>query len=157
MATYNVSWVEQVNGAGSQPVLTLDDLWQGCILLAKSPQTFTSAIAKCEFDADGGNTFTRTLYFSEGPQARLGQTITLSPGTKFECKSDTGNQVTTTVFRGLSGSADDAYLSIEYSIPIANMGPDIKKAKEAFATKAKQNLVDGVKTIRELKAQGKLG
>lgn len=61
------------------------------------------------------------------------------------------------VFCGLSGSTDDAYLSIEYAIPIANMGPDLESAKQAFAAKAKHNLVDGVKTMRELKAQGKLG
>lgn len=61
------------------------------------------------------------------------------------------------VFPGVSGSADDAYLSIEYCIPISNMGSDLEKAKEDYAEKAKQNLVDGVKTMRELKAQGKLG
>lgn len=82
MATYNVSWVEQVNAAGNQDVLTLDELWQGCLLLARSPQTFTSAISKCELDADDGNTIIRTLYFSEGPQTKLKQAICLSPGTK---------------------------------------------------------------------------
>jgi hypothetical protein len=82
MANYNVAWVEQVNATGSQPVLTLDELWQGCLLLARSPQTFTSVISKCELEADEGNTLTRTLFFSEGPQAKLKQTISLSPGTK---------------------------------------------------------------------------
>ncbi|KAJ5381435.1 uncharacterized protein N7496_003863 [Penicillium cataractarum] len=157
MATYNVSWVEQVNAAGNECVLTLDELWQGCLLLARSPQIFTSAISKCELDADDGNNITRTLYFSEGPQTELKQSVSLSPGTKFECESETGNRVTTMVFRGLSGSIDDAYLSIEYAIPIANMGPDLESAKQSYAAKAKQNLVEGVKTMRELKAQGKLG
>jgi hypothetical protein len=82
MANYNVAWVEQVNATGIRPLLTLDELWQGCLLLARSPQTFTSVISKCELEADEGNTLTRTLFFPEGPQAKLKQTISLSPGTK---------------------------------------------------------------------------
>lgn len=82
MTDYNVSWVMPANAPGEQDVLTLDDLWQGCLLLARSPETFTSAISKCDIEDDDGNTLIRTLYFSERPQAMLKQTICLSPGVK---------------------------------------------------------------------------
>lgn len=82
MTDYNVSWAMPANAPGEQDVLTLDDLWQGCLLLARSPETFTSAISKCDIEDDDGNTLIRTLYFSERPQAMLKQTIRLSPGVK---------------------------------------------------------------------------
>ncbi|KAJ5190090.1 hypothetical protein N7491_007867 [Penicillium cf. griseofulvum] len=155
MSSFHIGWVEPVNGE-NRPVLTHDEVWKGCLLLARSPQSFTTAISSCEIESDTGNTLTRTLYFSEGPQSKMIQDIILMDKLKFECKSDNGNKVATMIFRGLSESPEDIYLSIDYSIPYANLDTNGGMTREMYTAKCKQNLVDGLKTMRELKAQGKL-
>jgi hypothetical protein len=77
MSTFNIAWVVAVNGANSHPKLSINDLWQGCVLLARSPQLFTSAMSACDIPSIPSNNFIRTVHFRQGPVDRMEQEITL--------------------------------------------------------------------------------
>ncbi|RHZ55543.1 SRPBCC family protein [Aspergillus thermomutatus] len=160
MSTFNIAWIEAVNGANSHPRLSIDDLWQGCVLLARSPQLFTSAISACDIPPIASDRFTRTLHFHQGAVDKMEQEVTLVDRHKFECTTiGTGNRVTTMIFHGVSETPEDLYLSLEYSIPYGKVsleGEEGEKFREMYRLKAKENLVTGLATMRDLKSQGKL-
>jgi hypothetical protein len=70
-----------------------------------------------------------------------------------------GNKVTTTIFHGVKDDPFDLYLSIEYSIPYGNAsskGQEGEAFRASYTLRAKQNLVEGVAKMHELKKDGKL-
>ncbi|PGH15369.1 hypothetical protein AJ80_05553 [Polytolypa hystricis UAMH7299] len=140
--------------------LSVGDLWKGCELLARSPQMFTSAISSCTIESDAGGRMIRSITFQQGQAEEMKQEIILTDMHKFDCITlETGNRVTTIIFRGVTDSPQDLYLSLEYSIPYgqnSTEGLDGEKFRAMYTERAKRNLVDGLKTIRQLKLDGKL-
>jgi hypothetical protein len=64
------------------------------------------------------------------------------------------------ICHGVSESPEDLYLSFEYNIPYGKVSPEGEegaKLRAMYRLKAKENLVTGLATMRDLKSRGKLG
>ncbi|KAL6808079.1 hypothetical protein V8C40DRAFT_259910 [Trichoderma camerunense] len=160
MSHFHIAFTAPVNTVQASPRLTRDDVWQGCVLLAQAPETFTSAIASCQTVLKEGERTVRTLRFRNNALPDIKQEVILVDKFKFECTTlATGNKVTTVIFHGISGDLDDLFLSLEYSIPYGGTDPDSTegdKFRAQYTEKAKENLMEGLETMRKLKIDGKL-
>ncbi|KAI1934197.1 hypothetical protein LOZ66_005913 [Ophidiomyces ophidiicola] len=159
MSRFHVAFTIPVNDQQESTRLSVEDLWEGCRLLAFSPESFTSAISSCTVQSEAGGRMIRTLKF-QADTPEMEQEVILTNMHKFECTTlATGNRVTTTIVRGVTDELDEFYLLFEYSIPYGDVsqdGPDGERFRTMYAEKAKRNLVDGVETMRSLKAEGRL-
>ncbi|KAH8703002.1 hypothetical protein GQ44DRAFT_764244 [Phaeosphaeriaceae sp. PMI808] len=160
MEYFHVAFAMPVNTTETSSRLSLEELGKCCDLLAREPQIFTDAISDCTVTSDSGVQISRTLCFTAGPVGKMEQELTLIKNHKFESITlGTNNKVTTTIFHGLTDNPYDLYLSIDYSIyygETSREGPEGEAFRASYTSRAKQNLVEGVAKMHELKNEGKL-
>lgn len=77
MSHFHIAFTTPVNPVQVSPRLTLDDVWQGCVLLAEAPETFTSAIASCQTVSKEGERTVRTLRFRNNALSHVQQEVIL--------------------------------------------------------------------------------
>lgn len=77
MDNFHIAFTMPVNPAQVSPRLTLDDVWQGCVLLAQTPEIFTSAIASCQTESEEGVRTVRTLHFRDESMSETKQEVIL--------------------------------------------------------------------------------
>lgn len=77
MSHFHIAFTAPVNTVQASPRLTRDDVWQGCVLLAQAPETFTSAIASCQTVLKEGERTVRTLRFRNNALPDIKQEVIL--------------------------------------------------------------------------------
>ncbi|GIZ40465.1 hypothetical protein CKM354_000380100 [Cercospora kikuchii] len=168
---FNVSYSEPVNGPGLEPVLTLDDVWQGISRGARRPQDMAPYVADCQ-ELPGGSAlkFSRKLIIGGDGAVHteagepIVQDVILRPGLNVEAVTpDSG---ATTIFGMSLGTAEkvdesrpDIYFTGVYELWIPGIQDGTKEAEEVrvkYGALARGATKDGVQTFRKWKVDGKL-
>lgn len=77
MSIFNIAFTAPANPDGASPGLSVDDLWQGCVLLAQAPELFTSAVSCCEAEETSPGRMIRLLKFRDEKIPDLKQELVL--------------------------------------------------------------------------------
>lgn len=77
MSAFNIAFTAPANPKGPSTRLSIDDLWQGCVLLAQAPELFTSAVSCCEAEQISPGRMKRLLRFRDEKIPDLKQELVL--------------------------------------------------------------------------------
>ncbi|GAB1317433.1 hypothetical protein MFIFM68171_07643 [Madurella fahalii] len=167
----NVSYAEPVNRPGDEPVLTFDDVWQGIVDGAHNPPSMASYVASCEIlsESEDKLKFRRKLILANGAVhtgagEAIIQDVIVRPKMNVEAKTvDTGAATTFGVTLG-TGEQDperpDIYLVTAYELWMDGVEEGSKEAEDVrvnYRALARNATIDGVKTFRRWKVEGKIG
>ncbi len=138
-------------------LLTREQVWQGLVLRARSPEAFVLGLDKANILSDSGEVLERELQFGA---ARIRDTVTLTPHEQVRYETHaTATHAGGSLTMLIEQSEDERmFIRFIYDTTMENADPngDTRYA-EIVRSAYREADIDTVKTIRELAATGRLG
>jgi hypothetical protein len=149
-----LSHAVEVNPAGSDPVLSADEVWSGLVMKAENALPFVPAMTKCDVIERGSDWLLREISF-EGQSSRERITLRAPIQVHFERLGENGSFIENTISTSESGLILAFTFGMNFPGIAAGSADETEKGnslKSAYVGA----LTATLRRVREMKAAGEL-